>query len=322
MPLDAHRRTIDYLRVSVTDRCNLRCTYCMPPEGIRLMPHAEMLTYEELTLVARAAVAAGLDKIRLTGGEPLVRRDITALVRDIASIDGLRDLALTTNGILLAPMARELYEAGLRRVNVSLDTLDPARYRAVTRGGDVARVLAGIDAALEAGFDPVKINVVALREYVEDELERFTRLVYEKPVHVRFIERMDLRGDRPDGALTCQELKDRLAGIVTLTETDGPRGNGPARYVQPAGALGTIGFICLYSDHFCARCNRLRLTADGKLRTCLFAGKELDLKSFVRGGATFDEIVAFIERALGEKPASFEEAVREGSERVMRQIGG
>jgi cyclic pyranopterin phosphate synthase len=321
MPVDTYRRTIDYLRISVTDRCNLRCVYCMPLEGIRLLPHEEMLTYEELTFVARAAVAAGLSKIRLTGGEPLVRKDIADLVREIASIEGLRDLGLTTNGILLAEQARDLYDAGLRRINVSLDTLDPERFRQITRGGEVARVLVGIDAALEVGFDPVKINVVALRETVDTELETFMKLVYEKPVHVRFIEQMDLRGARP-ASFSCQELKDRLAGLVTLADDEGPRGNGPARYVKPAGALGTIGFICLYTDHFCDRCNRLRLTADGKLRTCLFAGKEIDLKSFVRSGASFDELVSFIQASLALKPENFEEAIKEGNERSMRQIGG
>lgn len=322
MAKDSFHRKIDYLRISVTDRCNLRCVYCMPPEGIKLLSHDEILSYEEIILICKAAVKAGLTRIRITGGEPLVRKDLPELISEIAAIEGIKDLSLTTNGIYLKELAKPLYSAGLRRVNISLDTLDPQKYAKITRGGDISRVLEGIDEALEVGFDPVKINTVAIKGVVEDELDRFKELVYAKPVHVRFIEKMDLSGSNSHGFYSCREIMDRFARTVEIEPTEGPKGAGPAKYIKLRGAKGTIGFIGLYSEHFCDTCNRLRLTADGRLRTCLFAGEEFDLKTFVRNGASEEEIVDFIEKALKRKPENFKEALKSRGRRVMRRIGG
>lgn len=320
---DNSKRRIDYLRISVTDRCNLRCIYCMPEEGIKLIRHEEILTYEELELISRAAVKAGLSKIRLTGGEPLIRKDLPNLISHIALLPGLKDLALTTNGVLLSEMAEPLYRAGLRRVNISLDAIDPNRYSKITRGGDVARVLEGIDAAIEIGFEPVKINVVAVQGITENELENFLKLSFEKPVHVRFIEKMNLSS--PNGSedfLSCGELEKKFFTLVPLENTEGPIGYGPARYLKPRGAKGTIGFICPYSHHYCDTCNRLRLTADGKLRTCLFAGEEANLKAIVRNGASENQIIEFFKSTLRKKPANLEEALKAKGVRIMRKIGG
>ncbi len=322
MAKDNFHRKIDYLRISVTDRCNLRCIYCMPEEGITLLNHDEILTYEEIIKISRAAVKAGLTRIRITGGEPLVRKDITELISEIAAIPGVRDLSLTTNGIYLENMAEELYSSGLRRINISLDTLNPERYLKITRGGDLNRVLKGIDRAIEVGFNPVKINTVAIKGVVEDELERFKELVYVKPVHVRFIEKMDITNSDSQGFYSCKEIMERFSKTTEIEETEGPVGAGPARYIKLKRAKGTIGFIGLYSEHFCDSCNRLRLTADGKLRTCLFAGEEFDLKTFIRNGASQEEIVDFIEKALKKKPENFKEALKSKGERTMRQIGG
>lgn len=319
---DRFKRTIDYLRISVTDRCNLACSYCVTT-NVSYIPHGEILSFEEILTVARAAVKTGIKKIRLTGGEPLVRKDIVKLVDYLARIDGLKDLSLTTNGILLDGLAEELYRAGLKRINISLDTLDAARYRTITGGGDLNRVLDGIEAALKTGYDPVKINVVLLDEDVEKELNAFIRLVYEKPVHVRFIEKMDFDDDcGAKSSLKCSTLIEMISSQIELEETEGPVGYGPANYVRPKGAMGTIGFICPYSRHFCDRCNRLRLTADGKLRPCLFSDAEIDLKPVLRDPKATPEAVAKkIKEALEVKPESFKQAVRE-HKRSMRQVGG
>lgn len=322
MAKDNFHRKIDYLRISVTDRCNLRCVYCMPPEGINLLGHDEVLSYEEIIKIVRAAVKAGLTRIRITGGEPLVRKDIPQLISEISATYGVRDLSLTTNGVYLAKLAEPLYVSGLRRLNISLDTLNPERYLEITRGGDLSQVLEGIDKALEVGFNPVKINTVAIKGVVEEELERFKELVYAKPVHVRFIEKMDLGGSDSQDFYSCKEIMEKVSKATEIEETEGPIGAGPARYIKLKGTRGTIGFIGLYSEHFCDSCNRLRLTADGKLRTCLFAGEEFDLKTFIRDGASEEEIVGFIEKALKEKPENFKEALKSKGKRAMRQIGG
>jgi cyclic pyranopterin phosphate synthase len=320
---DNFNRKIDYLRISVTDKCNLRCLYCVPQKGVKTLPRSEVLTFEEIVLIARAAVKAGIRKIRLTGGEPLVRKDIVELVRILAGLKGLKDLSLTTNGIHLESLARKLFEAGLKRINISLDTLDPERYREITGGGDLSQVLAGIDEALEVGFDPVKINSVLIDGGVKAELERFLDLVFRKPVHVRFIEKMEFDEDCGSaGKLDCGQLEKVILSLVEAEETKGPLGYGPARYIKPKGAKGTIGFICPYSRHFCPECNRLRITADGKLRPCLFSDAEVDLKRVIREKAGSEkEIIEKIREALGLKPESFKTAVKL-KKRSMRQIGG
>lgn len=320
---DKFNRKIDYLRISVTDKCNLRCIYCVPKKGVKSLPRSEVLTFEEIVLIAKASVKAGIRKIRLTGGEPLVRKDIVELIRILAEIKGLEDLSLTTNGIYLKNLAKKLFEAGLKRINISLDTLDPNRYKEITGGGDLSKVLSGIDEALEVGFDPIKINSVLIDSGVEAEAERFLDFIYKKPVHVRFIEKMEFDDDCGSaGKLDCGRLEKLILSLVEAEETKGPLGYGPARYIKPKGAKGTVGFICPYSRHFCPECNRLRITADGKLRPCLFSDAEVDLKKVIREEAgSQKKIIEKIKEALSLKPESFKTAIKL-KKRSMRQIGG
>jgi len=316
---DVPARRVDYLRLSITDRCNLRCTYCMPPGGVPARAHDEILRYEEIAAFARVAVTCGISKVRITGGEPLVRAGAPGLVRMLARLPGVRDLALTTNGVLLPRFAAELRDAGLRRVNVSLDSLDPVRFARLTRGGRLGDVLAGLDAAFAAGFDPVKLNVLLL-EGVEDELDAFIRLTLERPLHVRFIEFMPLdRGLVLDGGLLpAPRVIERLRARHGIRPVGGPYGHGPARYWAVPGAPGTIGFIAAISDHFCESCNRLRLTADGKLRTCLFSGAELDVRPLLGDEPRLR--AAVLEALAAKRYDRCREAL--ANERAMSQIGG
>ena len=340
MAFDSFGRRVDYLRISVTDRCNFRCVYCMPAEGLPWRERAEMLTFEEIETFVRAAAQEGISRIRLTGGEPLVRKGIVDLVRGLKAIPGIDSIALTTNGSLLPRMADELRQAGVDRVNVSLASLDPEVYAGATRGGKVSDVLAGIDAALDAGLKPVKINVVVMRSLRQDPLA-FARLTIDRPLHVRFIEYMPVGPGRDDGCdlagangdwtrddrIPSDELMARLqgdagaAGLGPLQSADGmgPIGWGPARSFRFDGAPGTIGVISALSHMFCADCNRLRLTADGRLRTCLFADDELDARSVIRDG-TEPDLRALILAAVAAKPESH--AMRVGTIRHMSQVGG
>lgn len=339
MATDSFGRRIDYLRISLTDRCNLRCMYCMPPEGVAWKPHEEILTLEEIERFAAIAVEEGISKIRLTGGEPLVRKGVVGHVRRLKQLTGLEAIALTTNGTLLERYAAPLVEAGLTRVNISLDSLDPAVFEHVTRGGKLADALAGLDAAFEAGMGPVKVNVVVVRGLDQD-LLGFARMTFDRPVHVRFIEYMPV-GEVGEGGcdsagggwteadhVPADEILQRLAaeGITTgigapepVSREDAPGGWGPARYYRFPGAAGTVGVITPLSHHFCGECNRLRLTADGRLRACLFSDDEVDVRSVLRGG-TDDDVRAVILAALASKPASH--SMRIGTVRGMSQIGG
>ncbi len=314
-------RRVDYLRLSVTDRCNLRCVYCMPPEGVPWRAPGEILSYEELLAFATAAVAAGITRIRVTGGEPLVRKGLAGFVARLADLDDLTDLSLTTNGVLLPRFAAELRGAGLRRVNVSIDSLDEGRYARLTRGGRLADALAGLDAALAAGFSPVKVNAVLLAG-VEDEVDAFVELTRRREVHVRFIEYMPL--DRRLAAerdfVPAGFVLERLHAHHHVEAVDGPFGLGPARYYRVPGAPGTIGFIAGVSDHFCASCNRLRLMADGRLKTCLFSApeRETDVRPLIGRPA---ELSAAIAAAIDGK--SFDRSVEaRDAGRRMSQIGG
>ncbi|MCX7832453.1 MAG: GTP 3',8-cyclase MoaA [Actinobacteria bacterium] len=320
---DSFNRTIDYLRISITDRCNLKCIYCITSENLSFLPREQVLTYEEVLKVSRAAVKAGIRKIRITGGEPLVRRDIEELVSEISKIEGIYDLSLTTNGTLLRNYAERLLRAGLKRINISLDTLNSERFKQITGGGDLNQVLEGIDAAISVGMDPVKINTVLLDDGVEEEIDLFLNLVYRKPVHVRFIEKMDFDDDcGSTSSIKCSRLIELVSSRAKLKETEGPFGFGPATYFKPEGARGTIGFICPYSRHFCSRCNRLRLTADGKLRPCLFSDIEVDLRPILRDVNFKDsDLLEKIREALTLKPESFKQAKR-SKKITMRQIGG
>lgn len=326
---DGFARPIQYLRVSVTDRCNLRCVYCMPEEGIPTIAHGDILRFEEIALVVRAAAGLGISKVRLTGGEPLVRRGIVELVRMLAEIPGVDDLSMTTNGILLASFAPALAEAGLRRVNVSLDTLDPERFRRITRRGELADVLAGIEAARRAGLEPVKINMVVIRGLNDDEVVEMARRTLTEGWHVRFIEVMPLGSNEhwaADGFVSAEEIRARVEKVFgeLEAELDAPvPGGGPARYYRVPGASGTIGFITPVSEHFCARCNRLRLTADGQLRPCLLSDAEIDLRAVLRAGGGVEDVQAVLQHAIMSKPLRHHLADGVSPhDREMAQIGG
>jgi cyclic pyranopterin phosphate synthase len=324
---DSFARPINYLRVSVTDRCNLRCVYCMPAEGIELRSHDEILSYEEIARVVRAAASIGITKIRLTGGEPLARLGLPSLVRMIAAVPGIDDISMTTNGTLLARHADELAAAGLHRVNVSLDTLQPDRFRHITRRGTLADVWAGIEAAKRAGLRPIKLNVVAIRGMNEDEMTDFAQMTIPSPWHVRFIEVMPLGANAAwagDGYLPMTEVRGRIeAAFGPLEPVGGPAGNGPARYHRISGAVGTLGFITPVSEHFCFSCNRLRLTADGKLRPCLLSDIEIDLRTPLRAGATLEELADLLVSGIRNKPGGHRLALGETPQsRVMAEIGG
>ncbi len=340
MAIDAFGRRIDYLRISLTDRCNLRCVYCMPAAGVAWKDHDEILSLEEIERFAAIAVGEGISKIRLTGGEPLVRKGVVGHVRRLRALTGLEAIALTTNGTLLARYAAPLVEAGLTRVNISLDSLDPAVFERVTRGGKLADALAGLDAAFAAGMGPVKVNAVVVRGLDQD-LLAFARLTLDRPVHVRFIEYMPVGGASEGGEcepagegwtradhVSAEEILERLtaegtaAGLGALEPVrrgDAPGGWGPARYYRYAGAPGTVGVITPLSHHFCGECNRLRLTADGRLRACLFSDEEIDVRSVLRGGTDAD-VRDLIRTALATKPESHSSRV--GTARGMSQIGG
>ena len=280
-PTDSYQRRIDYLRLSITDRCNLRCTYCMPEHGVQKLEHRNVLRYEEILRLARIAVRMGISKIRITGGEPLVRRDILFLCENIARIDGLKSLSITTNGVLLSRFAKSIYRMGIRRINISLDTLQPAKYAAITRVDCFREVWEGILAAHCAGFDPVKLNAVAMRGVNDDEIEDLARLSIEYPFDVRSIECMPFNSEGYDEKfMPTDEILDRLARVAPICPADGADSNGPATHYRFAGAPGRIGIISPVSHHFCPACNRLRLTADGKLRTCLFSTDETDLRGW------------------------------------------
>ena len=331
---DAHGRTIDYLRVSLTDRCNLRCVYCMPEKGVTQLCHTDILRFDEIVAIVKAAADLGIRRIRLTGGEPLVRKGVVGLVEEIASIDGIDDVSLTTNGILLPRMAKDLKRAGLKRVNISLDTLDAQQFAEITRVGALEDTLAGIDAALETGFDPVKVNAVTVRRLNQD-FYGFARMSVDRPLHMRFIEYMPVGGGEDDPgcgwdegdvissdevlALINDQAKASGAAPLVPADETRPVGGGPARYYRFEGALGTVGFISPRSRHFCSSCNRLRCTADGKIMPCLFSDERFDIKEAAASGDQ-DAVRAVLLRAIGVKPDDHHDRV--GTERGLSQIGG
>lgn len=351
---DTHGRPITYLRISVTSRCNFRCTYCMPEQGVPERPHADILRYEEIYRIASTAVGMGVDTIRLTGGEPLVRLGFEQFVASLSKLRpaGLRDVAMTTNGSLLSRSAQNLKQAGLDRVNVSLDTLRPSRFALITRRGRLDDTLCGIGAALRAGLHPVKINVVVTSENA-DEVTGFACLAHELPVAVRFIELMPLGDARlvSSQAVTGQQIRLSLASygnLVPSKATERARGAGPARYYQwlpgpsfspapevehalavikqAAGdarreASGTIGLITSLTDHFCNSCNRLRLTSDGRLSPCLWSDFEIDLRTPLRSGASDDDLRDLLMSAVAAKPSGYL-AVTGAEKRQMHRLGG
>ena len=318
---------MDYLRLSVTDRCNFRCVYCMPPEGVPSIPHEDVLSYEDMAFFVKAAVEVGISKVRITGGEPLVRKGLPSLVAMIRAIPEIHDISLTTNGVLLPRFAEELKAAGLDRVNISLDSLDAGRYRELTRGGSLEEAVAGVETALAYNLCPVKLNVVMMPELLR-ELPDFVALTRDRPLHVRFIEWMPVGGCGPrstSDSLTKDEVMVALqelgtAGPGELVAVAPPMGWGPARYYRFPGYAGTIGFIGSVSGHFCSECNRLRMTADGRLKNCLFSSEEIEVKDAIQARER-ERVVARILESLERK--SFDKDVETGrASRGMSQVGG
>jgi cyclic pyranopterin phosphate synthase len=305
--IDAFGRRLTYLRVSVTDRCNLRCTYCLPADAEFPFGDRAFLSPEEIEAIVGSLVRLGIRRVRLTGGEPLVRRDLPEIVRRVRALPGVENLALSTNGIGLARLAPELKAAGLDRVNVSMDTLDPERFREITRRGNLEEVWEGVEAALAAGLEPVKLNAVLLADGGDEDAERLAALTLDRPLHVRFIELMGTASNQhlqPERYLSCDDVRDRLeARFGPLAPFDsGPR-TGPAKAFQFEGARGSVGFITPLSHTFCAECNRLRLTARGELRLCLFADRVYPLRPLLAADDPEAALESEILRVLQEKPA-------------------
>lgn len=325
--IDGFSRPITYLRVSVTDKCNLRCIYCMPEGGLPWLRREEILSYEEIAEIVQAAASVGVRTIRLTGGEPLVRRNLSRLVAAIAAVPGIDDIALSTNALLLEEQLPELVAAGLRRINVSLDTLRADRFETIARRPGLDAVLRAIDAAVSAGLAPVKLNCVVMRGQNDDELADFAELTRERPIFVRFIEVMPVHenlGLQRDAYVSSDEILERVSAIGEIATVVGPSGNGPARYFAFPGAAGAIGVISPLSHDYCERCNRVRLTADGRLRLCLFGDHALDLRSPLRAGATTDELAGLLQSAMLIKPERHHLRLGETSSRMraFSEIGG
>ena len=318
---DGYGRDIRYLRISLTDRCNLRCRYCMPEQGVALRPHEEILRYEEIVEIAKAALTLGIDTFKLTGGEPLVRREVPTLVAALKTLPGTRQVTLTTNGLLLGDQLDALVNAGLDAVNVSLDTLDDGQYHALTRRDfPVAAVLSNLRAA--AGRLPVKVNAVLLPE-TADQWVPLAGLAADPGVDVRFIEEMPIGKGEADPNLTADRVLAVLRTVwPDLVPCDEKRGNGPARYYKAAGLAGRIGFIDAVSHRFCANCNRLRLTCTGTLRPCLCYDDGIDLRRLLRGGAGPEALQAAIRQAIAAKPEAHCFGAGHGSEQTMNTIGG
>ncbi len=305
--VDKFNREIDYLRISVTDRCNLRCVYCMPVNGIVSKSHNDILSFEEICRIVSSAVRLGIKKVRITGGEPLVRKDLDLLVEKLNRIDGLREISLTTNGMYLKECASRLKKSGLDRVNISLNSLIPEKFKKITRLGSLKTALEGIDAALSAGLDPVKINTVLIRGYNAAEILMFAGLAREKPLHVRFIEYMPtslVKSYHEKRFFSGLEAKKICGNFLGRLDPVSAPGRGVARVFRPLGFMGTIGFISPISEPFCASCSKLRLTSDGYLRSCLHSPSGVDLKNALADGITEDGLARLIREAAALKPRS------------------
>ena len=325
--IDGFSRPITYLRISVTDKCNLRCVYCMPEAGLPWLRREEILTYEELEAIVHAAASVGVRRIRLTGGEPLVRRNLSRLVAAIAGVAGIEDIALSTNGLLLEAQLPELVAAGLRRINVSLDTLRADRFEAIARRPGLDAVLRAIDAAAAAGLSPIKLNCVVMRGHNDDELADFAELTRERPIFVRFIEVMPVHENlalQRDAYISSDEILERVSRNESLRPVAGPAGNGPARYFAFPRAAGAVGVISPLSHEYCGSCNRVRLTADGRLRLCLFGDHALDLRGPLRAGATTAQLADLLRSAMLIKPERHHLRLGETASRMraFSEIGG
>ncbi len=300
--IDSYNRKIDYLRISVTDRCNLRCIYCMPEKGIDLLPHNEILTFEEIIKIVKASSKLGINKIRLTGGEPLVRLHISELVKEIKNIENIKEVSITTNGVFLKKYIDDLVQAGLDRVNISLDTLDKEKYAKVTRRDKFNDVMQGIKLALENGLNPVKINVVVCKEINFSEIMNFVKLSEEYPLDIRFIELMPFGEGMNLTRISNDEVLNVIKKNRKLMPVSNIKGSGPAKYIKTNKGLGNIGFISPISHEFCNECNKIRLTAEGFLKLCLNWNTGVFLKEYLRSGISEDELQKIILEAVKKKP--------------------
>lgn len=329
--VDRFGRVHDYLRISVTDRCNLRCVYCMPADGVKFLDESELMTDDEIVQIVTAGAELGIRKLRITGGEPTVRRGLPGLVRRLAAIPGIGDIALTTNGMTLRDQAKELRDAGITRLNLSLDSMKAEPFQAITRFGDLQRVWDGLEAAIAAGFSPIKLNVVLVGGFNDTEIVEFLRLSERMPLMVRFIEYMPIGQDAKAWRKRYVSLESVLAAAtsegIVLEPGEAVHGNGPAEYFRIPGALGQVGLIHPISDHFCATCNRLRLTADGRLKPCLYWADEVSVRDCL---GDREKLRALYLRALSIKPEKHEmtragqwlESELTPTARIMSQIGG
>lgn len=318
---DAHGRNINYLRISVTDRCNLRCMYCMPEQGICKREHGEILTLEEIYEAVKVCSYLGISKVRITGGEPLVRKGLTGLIEKISKLQGIEELAMTTNGILLPKYAEELKSAGLNRVNISLDTMNAEKYSYITRGGDLSDVMSGINAAQKAGLQPIKLNTVLIGGFNDDEIESFVNLTIDRDIDVRFIELMPIgqAGHWAKKHFTPNaEVLNRVKDLQSIQSIDI---SSPAKYYRLPGAKGKVGLINPISHAFCGNCNRIRLTADGKFKPCLHSEEEIDIKEVLKNGESLQDI---IKQVILRKPMQHNLNCKDNKpiEREMYRIGG
>ena len=324
--IDPYNRHLNYLRVSITDRCNLKCIYCVPPDLIPRLSHDEILTYEEILRLVRIGIRLGISKIRVTGGEPLVRKGVYGFLTDLSGLDGLADLSLTTNGVSLKANLNKIKGAGIKRINISLDTLNRSKFEHITGFDLFDQVWQGIEMAIEMGFHPIKLNIVALNGVNDDELTDMARLSFDYPLHIRFIEYMPI-GESQIGIgplLLAPEIKKRISVLGNLIAVPNTINDGPAQRYHFEGAVGEIGFIHALSHHFCDRCNRLRLTARGRLRPCLLSDHHEDVKSILRTGGTDEQLAEVFFKAVRHKPSDHNLAIRNPS-RVcgqMSSIGG
>ena len=324
--IDNCNRHLNYLRISITDRCNLQCRYCVPQDLIPKLSHAEILTYEEILRVVRVATRLGISKVRVTGGEPLVRKGVYEFLHELTATEGLKDVSLTTNGVLLKDNLEKIQAAGISRINISLDTLNPVKFREITGYDKFDCVWQGIEKAHQMGFYPIKLNIVALKGINDEELVEMAQLSFRYPFHVRFIEYMPIgQSDfNPDSLLLAPEIKNRISAMGNLVTVQEAETDGPARRYQYEDAIGEIGFIPAISQHFCNKCNRLRLTASGQLRPCLLSDHQEDLKEAVRQNCSDQQLADIFITAVRQKPSDHNLAAKNPA-RVcgqMRAIGG
>jgi len=322
---DQFGRAIEYLRISVTDRCNFRCVYCMPLEGLEWLPKADILTYEEIAAIVRQLAPLGLRRLRITGGEPTIRPQLETLVRLLRAVAGVEDIALSTNGVKLPAMAALLADSGLHRVNISADSLRPERIRAIARRNVGFDPIGALRAAADAGLDPIKVNVVVMRGINDDEIPDFARLTLEHAVHVRFIELMpvgEMAGLTWEHVVPSDEVLARAASAIgALEASDGPpKGNGPAKYYRAAGAPGSVGVITPMSHTYCGTCNRVRLTANGRLRTCLYGDHEVNLRDPLRAGTPLEPL--FLQALAGKPKEHALLQMKVGGLKALSQVGG